>query len=272
MVSVHCKDILSPIEIKQIELQILKYVSSVCDKLGLRYYLAYGTLIGAIRHQGFIPWDDDIDIVMPRNDYNQLLSYFKNEDVTSNYKCLIPLEEGYFYEFAKVIDKTTSYNDPRTSARESGIWIDIFPMDGLDIRDKFTHYTLLLLNRCRVASVNRQLPNKNVGIVLPFIYIFWKICRWIGYEFFLRNSIKVSQKYKYDESEYVGYASSYPAHNKYLKKEWFNNYVYVDFENHKFKAPAGYNDYLISQYGDYMEIPPLDKRVSHNVVAYRVDK
>ena len=263
------KNKLSSSEIKQVELQILNYVSSVCDKLGLRYYLAYGTLIGAIRHKGFIPWDDDIDIVMPRDDYNKLLSYLKNEDVSSSYKCLIPQKDGYFYEFAKIIDQSTLYSDSRTYAKPSGLWIDIFPLDGLDKKDKLSHYILLFLNRCRVASVNRYLPNKTRGLMIPFVYIFWKICRLTGYGFFLKKSIKISQKYKYDECDYVGYASSYPAHNKYLKKEWFRDFVYVDFENYKFKAPVGYNEYLTSQYGDYMKMPPEDRR--HNHVPYQLD-
>ena len=86
-------------EIKSIELNILSYVASLCEKHNLRYFLSYGTLIGAIRHKGFNPWDDDIDIAMPRDDYNRLLDIMRCEK--GKYECLIPLENGFFMNLLK---------------------------------------------------------------------------------------------------------------------------------------------------------------------------
>lgn len=257
-------------EIKTIEIEILNYITSICDKYNLRYYLAYGTLIGAIRHKGFIPWDDDIDIVMPRRDYNALLEILKKRRGTNIYDCLIPNERDYFYEFAKVVDTTTEVKELNISLKSGGIWVDIFPLDGLKKDDKFTHFTLLFLNRCRSASVNIKFPHKTKGIAVPFEYLFWKLCRCVGYKKFLKISLKMSNKYDYEDCEYIGYASSYPAHNKYLKKEWFRDFVYVDFGNNKYKAPIEYHEYLTSQYGDYMRIPPIEEQTTHTIEAYRI--
>lgn len=255
-------------EIKSIEINILSYVASLCEKHNLRYFLAYGTLIGAIRHKGFIPWDDDIDIAMPRDDYNRLLSIMRGEN--EKYECLIPLENGYFYEFAKVIDKTTSVQEKYTIKAHCGVWIDIFPLDGLKKNDKLSHYLLVLFNRCRAAAVNKNFPHKTKGMFVLAEYLFWILCRLIGYKPFLKWSMKLAQKYKYDDSDIVGYASSYPANNKYLKKEWFSESLKVYFEKRQFNIPIGYHEYLTTQYGDYMQLPPENKRVSHHMEAYKI--
>lgn len=255
-------------EIKSIELNILSYVASLCENHNLRYFLAYGTLIGAIRHKGFIPWDDDIDIMMPRDDYSHLIDIIRSEN--GKYECLVPLENGYFYEFVKVIDTTTSVQEIHTIKSHCGVWIDIFPLDGLKINDKFSHFLLALCNRCRAAAVNKKFPHKTKGMVVPIEYMFWILCRLISYKPFLSCSLKLAQKYKYDDCDIVGYASSYPANNKYLKREWFTDTVDVEFEGQYFKAPMGFHKYLSTQYGDYMQLPSGDKRVSHHIEAYKI--
>lgn len=259
-------------EIKKIEVNILDYISDICKKNNLKYFLAYGTLIGAIRHKGFIPWDDDIDIAMPRDDYDKLLSIIKSQRGDSKYDCLIPLEDGYYYEFAKVIDTSTIVQEQTTISSKCGVWVDIFPLDGLKKEDKWSHYLLLILNRCRAASVNKKFPHKTKGFAAPFEYIFWKICRLIGFRFFLKRSIRLSRKYKYIDCEYVGFASSYPANNKYMLRKWYERTIDVPFENKQFRAPIGYHEYLSTQYGNYMQIPPEDKRVSHHMQAFVIDK
>ena len=256
-------------EIKDVELGILSYVASLCEKHKLRYFLASGTLIGAIRHTGFIPWDDDIDIATPREGYARLLDIMRNEK--GRYECLIPLENGYFYEFAKVIDTTTSVQEISTIKAKCGVWIDIFPLDGLNVNDKLSHYLLVLFNRCRAAAVNRKFPHRNHGVFGPFEYLFWIICRFIGFKPFLKWSLKIARKHKYDDCDIVGYASSYPANNKYMKKEWFSDSELASFENVKYRIPVGYHEYLTTQYGDYMKLPPEDKRISHHMEAYRVN-
>ena len=258
-------------EIKIIEVNILDHISDICKKHNLKYFLAYGTLIGAIRHKGFIPWDDDIDIVMPRKDYEVLIEIIKSQRGTSKYDCLIPLEGDYFYEFAKVIDSSTIVHEQKTISSRCGVWVDIFPLDGLRKDDKLSYYNLLLLNRCRAASVNLRFPHKTTGYAVPFEYMFWKFCRLIGYKIFLKGIVRLSQKYKYDDCKYVGFASSYPANKKYMLKKWFEDSVEVPFEDKKFIAPIGFDEYLRTEYGDYMKLPPENERVSHGMNAFIIE-
>ena len=258
-------------EIKMIEVNILDHISTICKKNNLKYFLAYGTLIGAIRHKGFIPWDDDIDIVMPRDDYEKLLEILKSQLEVSKYDCLIPMEDGYFYEFAKVIDTSTIVQEQTTISSRCGVWVDIFPLDGLKKEDKWSHILLLLLNRCRAASVNQRFPHKTKGIAVPFEYLYWKICRYIGYKPFLKKSIQLSKRYKFNDCEYVGYASSYPAHNKYMLRKWFEKGISIPFEDKFFDAPIGFDEFLRTQYGDYMQLPPENKRVSHHMQAFIIE-
>ena len=122
--------ILNGTEIKSIELEILKEFNAFCQKNNLRYNLAGGTLLGAIRHKGFIPWDDDIDVCMPRPDFCRLISEYKGED--SKLKLVYRGIDGYDAPFAKII-RTDTFVKNRFSSRETDkhLWIDIFPVDGL---------------------------------------------------------------------------------------------------------------------------------------------
>lgn len=259
-------------ETKSIEFSILDYFASICEEYNLKYFLAYGTLIGAIRHKGFIPWDDDIDIVMPRTDYNKFIEISTN---TSNgqYTTCVPNVNGYCYEYAKVIDSATFVKEEADLKEcQNGVWIDIFPMDGLNPDDKLHHQLLLIGQRMRVASIYQSFPHKMGKVLAPFEWLFWKTCRAIGYGAILSKTIKWSQKYKYEDCDIVGYASSVPAHNKYLKKEWFEESVMVEFEGKHFRAPKKYHEYLTTQYGDYMKLPPVEQQVGHPMEAYRIEK
>lgn len=258
-------------EIKKIEVDILDYVASICKQHGLTYFLAYGTLIGAVRHKGFIPWDDDIDIAMPRKDYDKLLEILKQEKGKGKYECLIPMEDGCFYEFMKVIDTNTTLQENKIIKGKNGVWIDIFPLDGLRKEDKINYNALIILNRCRAAAVNKVFPHRTHGFLIPIEFICWKLCRLVGYKPFLKYSLKLAQKYKYDECDLVGYASSYPAHNKFMQKRWFESIIELPFEGKRFSAPAMYDEYLSTQYGDYMQLPPVQDRVSHHMDAYIKD-
>ena len=122
-------------EIKKIELDILRAFRSFCEKNSLRYFLAYGTLLGAVRHGGFIPWDDDIDVAMPRTDYERFLKEFRDE----RYEVYDLSKKGYFYPFAKLCDTTTVLIEEMSVKNSIGVYIDIFPMDGIADNDQSQH-------------------------------------------------------------------------------------------------------------------------------------
>ena len=121
-------------QVKRKELEILKYVVAVCQRLGCRYYLSYGSLLGAIRHRGFIPWDDDIDISMPRADFNKFQAWVTSaENADGRFVTLHPGCKGYPYHYIKVVDTTTRLIDTDLNDfAGNGLWIDIFPLDGVN--------------------------------------------------------------------------------------------------------------------------------------------
>lgn len=254
-------------EIKAIELDILKNIHEVCNRHGLRYYLSYGTLLGAVRHKGFIPWDDDIDIVMPREDYEKLLPLI---GIETSYKSLIPGEDDYYYEFAKVVDSTTYIPTNNIEPiKWNGVWVDIFPMDGFDEKNKKRHKMIYWLNRIRVGAVYKTMPPCPSAILKPFYYLFWKISRMIGYKRVLKREIELSKRVSYDNSKLVGFTAEIDALNNQFPREWFEKTVQIPFEGHLFNAPAKYHEYLTYLYGDYMQLPPEDKREAHCITAYK---
>ena len=252
--------------IKDLEFNILKYIDSVCNENNIKYYLAYGTLLGAIRHKGFIPWDDDIDIVMPRDDYDRFLKIL-HQSPDTRYKLLEPGVNGYYYEFSKVSDSHTKVKQIYVDDIDMGLWVDVFPLDGVRnnwIRNKCLYF----LHRCRVASVYANLPQSN-PLLRPIIYVFWKVCRLIGWKFFLEKQLVRSIEYKYTETGYVGFKTSGMKKAEILPVEWFSDSVPVEFEGQYFPAPKEYGKYLEALYGDYMTLPPIEKRIPHKTLAYK---
>ena len=259
---------LSPSEVRKVGIEILDYIVSLCDSNNLRYYLSYGTLLGAIRHRGFIPWDDDIDITMPRPDYNRLIALIK-ADCSSAYKALLPNEEDYYYEFAKVIDSRTKVITPNIQDIKSlGVWVDIFPMDGLAEDYLYQKKRLYCLHRARVGAVYKKIPPCPSKIQLPLYYLFWKFCRIVGYRYFLSRIITESEKHSYDECEYVGYAATIHSLNNRFSKSIFEKTINIEFEGKFYCIPTNYNEYLSSLYGDYMQQPSERARKNHEILAY----
>lgn len=251
------EQLLSLDDIKRIEIGLLDYVVNVCEQYTLRYFLIFGTLIGAVRHKGFIPWDDDIDIVMPRKDYEQLnkiLSQTKSE----RYVLLNDKTKGYTFPFAKVVDtKTQILEETLEDFEYNGIWIDIFPLDG--IKNIFHYKACYLINKCRAASIYKQFPKGRGGS-----YWGWKLCRIIGHRFFAKLFNKICTKYDYEASDEVGVMGTYKTH---FPREIMDEITLLEFEGKKYCAPKNY-DYILSfTYGDYMKLPPENERITHHIKA-----
>ena len=249
-------------EIKKIELGILDYVVDICEKNNLRYFLAYGTLIGAIRHQGFIPWDDDIDIIMPRPDYEKLLDISASIP-NEKYQVLSSRDKSYFYGFAKVVDKKTRIVDENVEKiPELGVWLDVFPYDGKASKNSFNNKLCFYLNKLRAAAVYRKFPKEKGAN-----YLIWMLCRLVGYRPFLKMYEFFCKKVPFDASEYVGLISDI---TDYHKHNLFSDVIKVKFEGKDYDAPIGYDQVLKTYYGDYMQLPPEEQRVSHHIKAVLV--
>lgn len=256
-------NLLSGEEVKRKEVEILNHIVAVCEKHGLRYYLSYGTLLGAIRHKGFIPWDDDIDISMPRADYEQLLKVMlANPD--KRFVALTPKSKGYPYHYAKVVDLSTKLVEENLDDfAGNGLWVDIFPLDGVDTTEPTRQKKLAkYFNSCRASASFKHCPANNK----PWK---WRICKMIGTRNFSRLVTWASCRLPFDSAQYVAHM---PTAMQYLfPRRLFDKVIKVEFEGAFYDAPADYDEYLKILYADYMQIPPKSQRITHSVKAIAVD-
>lgn len=261
-------------EVQKRELEILKEVIKIIEKHDLRYFAVGGTCLGAIRHHGFIPWDDDIDIAMPREDYELFrLSLYK--ELPEKYKKLdCDNSESNTFLFMKIHDSTTTFveNYAKDSPdRYTGVFIDIMALDGLPVRNTRriirTSQFILRLNR-----MTRKLP---MGYFKrkPFKAVVKKIMSGVWkYNHFSTQWTNLLSKYPFDSSEKVylscrneksSLANGYKVVFPY---SYFANFATVDFEDMALRVPIKYHDYLTDDFGDYMQLPPEEKRNSGHAV------
>ena len=260
-------------------LRILKKFAEVCERKHLKYYLAYGTLLGAIRHGGYIPWDDDIDVWMPRPDMEKLLEiadealrpYVINFYTIRNEACF-PYRSQPCVE-----DQTFPVGFSLGGEIKPGyIWIDIMPLDGMPsgrLRQKIqcrkfsVMYALIGLARsARIGAFNRERKTglKRIAIRLNEAL---KIGNLLDVEALLNRFEAIRKQYAFGESEYVvGTTTSY-TERAIFRKSWFDGARKAEFEGGQFSIPAESEKILASLYGDYMRLPPEEKRTrSHFAV------
>ena len=250
-------------ELRQIQIGILDEVHSFCEAHGLRYFLSSGTLIGAVRHKGYIPWDDDIDIYMPREDYEAFLNTY--HDKSGRYKAINPrLESDYYYTFAKVVDLRTKMIETETEGYEIGVFMDIFPVDyvtdDLQERERVFKLKKLLykIRRCKISNANPLRSRLAYwcykSLPVSAHYVFRLIQRLIVLGIpthTVCNMTEAGPKIK----------GCFPA-------EDIASSVDIEFEGKLYKTMVGYKDYLERTYGDYMTLPPVEQRVTHQFEAY----
>lgn len=259
--------------IQKKELAIFKEFIRVCEKHNLTYFALGGTLLGAVRHKGFIPWDDDIDIGMPREDYNKLMNLDPSE-FNFPYKLVNEKNTPSFTKaFMNLQDSTTKILMTYSNVdHEESLWIDIFPIDGLPSNPikKYLHEKRYLFSRMMVQlSQFNKIVNQNKEN-RPFLEkLIIKIAEVINvekvlsYPFWQKNYISTISKYGMKE----GYAGNYTGAYKLrelVPTDYFGNGALLSFEDIMIKAPEKYQEYLTSIYGDnYMQLPPEEKRVPH---------
>lgn len=265
---------LSDIEIKQEELKILQKVVGFCDKKQIKYFLCGGTLLGCLRHHGFIPWDDDIDIAMPRPDYERFLRLVKNNSLGE--WIVVRSGEGgdLKYPFTKVMNKNIVVESK--SKEDRNLWIDVFPIDGMpsNLRECERHITKLtwLKRICSIKNLHCRDFIKKDGLVIGMLKWTLKVpLVVVPKQVVVNRMIMLARKYGYDKTSYLGiYVWGYGMSER-QKREVFVEGRLGEFEGRKFSIPMGAECYLKSNYGDYMELPPVDQRVTHEIIAYRND-
>ena len=273
-------------EMKKIQLDILVDIANFCDNNGINYYLSGGTLLGAIRHKGFIPWDDDIDIMMPRNDYKKFVHTYVNK----KYKVdSIEIDKKCSNRYARVNNINTVLVGSWKEEKEEHVFVDIFPIDGMPdnkFTQKFIFFRQSILINIHLATmlrytVSNRYNDRNAGFLnwkkyirtlIKFIMVF--TVGKTSSKFWAKIINNCAQKYKFEESNYVAcLVSGQNGSKELVHRKTYDNKIKVEFEGKEFWAPIGYDNYLSNLYGDYMKIPPKEKQVSHHdFTAYWKDE
>ncbi len=253
-------------EIKEIQLKILDEVASFCEKNDIKYSLSFGTLLGAVRHKGYIPWDDDIDIMMPRPDYDRFISTFQVSRNDLKVKSFLN-DKNYPYPFAKVESVKSKLIEDIDITYDIGVNIDVFPIDGVPKERKFNSFfkilkikkTILLLQIIKIDFRKRSFI-KNLTL-----YFFKILFKMISTKLVISSINNQISKYKFFESEHVMLSCFLETkkHQK-LEREIYEKFVKIEFETNKYKVIKYYDEYLKMQYGDYMCLPPVDQRQTHH--------
>lgn len=259
----------------------MKQIAKICEEQHLCYSLAYGTLLGAIRHKGFIPWDDDLDIMMPRPDYERLLAYLddKREEIRPLEVLNIKTRRNYPHLITRISD--SRYSLKVTNERDYGLgtFVDIYVVDGIGdtpeegtkaIRSMMNYPPLIFLATRKYYHFGTTKGWwKRMKKIPAFIYT-----HIMGKNYFIKKLNQKLDKLDYDHSSYVGIAGwgelpKNPA-RKVMRKEWLEETMLAPFEDTEFRISRHYDEILRLNYGNYMQLPPEKDRYQHHLYkAYR---
>lgn len=258
-------------EVKKIELAIFSSIVEVCEKHQLRYIIDYGTLLGAVRHGGFIPWDDDIDISMPRPDYEIFKKVFP-EEMKNNPRCeqRTGMQGDLALPYIQIVDTgTITEKKGRRKKYAQSLWVDVFPVDGAgftreDLEENHAEY-----------QKNIAETRKIFGRYKPFLNPLKQIRQF--YNHYIRSyqlkkyvwrAEQCMKKYEYDACDHIFcFATPYGTKEK-NSKEYYEDRIDMEFEGITCKVPRAYDQKLRDMYGDYHELPPIEKRKGHDFVPY----
>ncbi len=249
-----------------------------CEAHDLRYYLVGGTLLGAVRHGGFIPWDDDIDVGMPRSDYNRLSHLQETDPLMPNiYELLIPEKGTSTVPYINLLHKNIIIQRPtdryiHKAYRIPNLYLDIFPQDGMPEDEKETEDLLKKMGRLRYllhssrAIVGRGSSLLHSLLKLPVVLA----AKLYGNKRIVNRMNLLSQTYDFDESTYAGCVvyGLYGKGERCVQTDIFP-LKKMKFEAYEYNVPACYDAYLSGIYGDYMKLPPVEKQKSHEIKAIK---
>ena len=254
-------------------LSILKEFISICKDNNLTYYALGGTLLGAVRHKGFIPWDDDIDIGMPREDYEKFKKIASNA-LSDNYKFLSEDTSNYKKAFSVIRDDSTKIiMNYSNEEQEESLWIDIFPLDGMPsnpLKKKYHSYrylyTRMMVQLSQFNSlVNQKKENRPwFEKVIIRIANVVKIEKVVSFSWAQKKYLQTINKYSFNEGFAGNYTGAYKL-REIVPSDYFGQPVLLQFEDLKLSCPHKFREYLTAIYGaDYMQLPPEEKRVFHH--------
>lgn len=255
-------------ELKKIQLSILDEVDSFCKKNLINYSLSSGTLLGCIRHKGYIPWDDDIDICMLRPDYERFVKTFNQG---SKFRRVISISnnEDYDLPYAKIEDPRTVIIENVDSVNNYGVNIDLFPIDGVPdsatdrrvyFRKLIGYYKLSMLKNVSIDWKNRN-PFKNLILLVSKFFLHFTTMRCIS------QKLDATINKELCNSSHVCNLTCGNSESMRFPRECMMLYNDLDFEGNKYRVMNGYHQYLSISYGDYMKLPPLEQQKSHHAFS-----
>ena len=265
------KDLLKKVQSK--ELEILNEIIKICENHNLRYYAIGGTCLGAVRHQGFIPWDDDIDIAMPDCDYEKFRLYAQNE-LPPHLKISDGSDNQYYgLMFMKVHNTKTTFVEKNSESYPEGyrgIFVDIMPFYGVPDPGLKRWWFIKKVKFYLRANWKRRFPFKeSKKLMSKFLWVLLSPAKiLVKYDFFYKKDIKFLKKRKFDSSNYTGFTWwDRGIKRLILDKSYFDDYILMNFENIQIRCPIGWEKYLTQHFGDYTSLPPENERNSGHELA-----
>lgn len=260
---------LSGSEVRELQVKLLDSIDEFCRNNNIPYSLSGGTMIGAVRHKGFIPWDDDIDLFMRRSDYDRFLQSFNGN--YPNYQTVDYLSDpDYSLPFAKVMDMSTQLVEGGNSLFCYGIYVDVFPVDGKPDIDGFAEfvmqYTALLRRLHKTAPLYRYTSSP-----LKFLKLYFRSLFNRGHSEVVKAIDSCLRSYRLEDCKFGGEAGINPGLNSHLPSDLYDSYSTAEFEGRRYSCITRSHEYLSSIYGDYMTPPPPQKqKPKHHMRAYRI--
>lgn len=276
MLKKECIDELTLQEIQEGSFLVLLKLKEIFDNHNWKFYLTYGTLIGAVRHKGFIPWDDDIDVWVPRKDYNEFIEYYLNNKDEFDFYQLhhARTNKKYPYGIARFSDSRYKIDYQGIKDYGLGLFVDLYPLDEIDINDK-KYIKKQKRDVCYIMFFGGTPSKKWKQIIKVFLKtIFLLSKRKLHFSSCIKNVDKRAQVFNNKIGKYLSVNVWDEINSKpVLKSDVYGEETFLEFNGVEFRVPSNYDKLLRQEYGDYMKLPPEEERIGHHYYkAYKINK